>query len=134
MEQRHSGLNALWIIIPTIEGALFAAMVGYYDQSFSPPNFGISGALSRIGIYSYSIYLLHFFVVFRMARFVQYYVMDMSNFYVATLWATACFLLTAMIGSLSYKLVEKRFLRFRRQYVLGPGSSSHGLLKLWTAS
>jgi peptidoglycan/LPS O-acetylase OafA/YrhL len=134
MEQLHPSLISLSIVIPTIEGVLFAALVAYYDQSFSPSNAGVSGALSRIGTYSYSIYLLHFFVVFRMARFVQYYVMDMSNFYVATLWATVCFLLTAMIGSLSYKLVEKRFLRFRRQYVLGPNSSSHGLLKLWTAS
>ena len=81
-------------------------------------NRGVSGFVGRIGSYSYSIYLLHFFVVFQAARFVSEYVMNISNFYLACLWSFGCFLLMMPIGYLSFRFIEAPFLAFRKRYTL----------------
>jgi peptidoglycan/LPS O-acetylase OafA/YrhL len=117
MGAQHPALSVLWIIIPTVEGAFFAFFIAYYDNNFAPTNRGVSAFASRIGAYSYSIYLLHFFLVFRMSRFVHEHIMNISNFYLALSWACVGFLLMIPIGALSYNALEKQFLRFRTRYV-----------------
>ena len=94
----------------------YSALIAYYDTSFQLPATGISGALSKVGNYSYSIYLLHPFVVFRLADIVHRHVMDISNFYVACLWSLAGFALMIPIGFLSYSFIELPFLKLRRKY------------------
>ena len=76
-----------WVVLPTVEGLAYAFGIAWYDSSFAPRPAGVSGFIGRIGEYSYSIYLLHFFVVFYAARIVHTHVMDISNFYVACAWA-----------------------------------------------
>jgi peptidoglycan/LPS O-acetylase OafA/YrhL len=109
--------NPVWIVLPTIEGLAYAALVAYYDSSFAPENRGLSFAIGRIGAYSYSIYLFHFFVVFWMASLIDSY-FGMSNFYVACIWALAGFLLMAPIGYVSYRFLETPWLAFRKPYLL----------------
>jgi peptidoglycan/LPS O-acetylase OafA/YrhL len=77
---------------------------------------GISWAFSKIGEYSYSIYLLHTFFVFQIAEFIQRNVMDISNFYVALAWSFACFTLMIPVAVISFTYVEAPFLRLRRVY------------------
>ncbi|HKB84126.1 MAG TPA: acyltransferase, partial [Burkholderiales bacterium] len=79
--------------------------------------------MGRIGEYSYSIYLLHFFIVFRAARFVHEQVMDISNFYLACLWALVFFFLMMPVGYLSYRFVEAPFLKLRKRYIVAPTGS-----------
>jgi peptidoglycan/LPS O-acetylase OafA/YrhL len=112
--------SRIWIILPTIEGLAYAIGIAWYDSSFSPKNTGVSRFIGRIGAYSYSIYLLHFFVVFRLATFVDQHVMRISNFYVACLWAALCFLLMLPAGYLSFRFVESPFLKLRRSYLKTP--------------
>jgi peptidoglycan/LPS O-acetylase OafA/YrhL len=111
-----SSANSIWIILPTIEGTAYGIAIAYYDSSFSPSRSGLSAAVGWVGTYSYSIYLLHFFVVFRAARFVDTHVMSITNFYLATLWSFVCFVLFVPIAGLSYHIVEVQFLRFRVKY------------------
>jgi peptidoglycan/LPS O-acetylase OafA/YrhL len=117
LEDRPFG-RALWIVWPTIEGACFAAAIAYYDSSYAPRGTGVSGFIAKAGEYSYSIYLLHFFVVFHEARFVERYVMDISNFYVACLWSAVFFAAMVPVGWLSFVCIEAPFLRMRKRYVL----------------
>jgi peptidoglycan/LPS O-acetylase OafA/YrhL len=110
--------SPIWIYLPTIEGIAYAVGIAWYDTSFAPSTSGVSKVIGRLGAYSYSIYLLHFFVVYHEARFVNKHVMDISNFYVATAWALACFVLMLPIGWASFRFIESPFLKLRRRYVV----------------
>ena len=107
--------SAWWIVLPTIEGLCYALAVSWYDGLQHR-----AGAFSRfvasIGTYSYAIYLLHFFVVFELARAVNRWVSLGVD--AAVLASLPAFLLMVPIGYLAYHLVEKRALRFRVNYLV----------------
>ena len=109
--------SPIWVVLPTAEAVAYSTVVAYYDTSFRLPMTGVSWALSKVGDYSYSIYLLHFFFVFDMASFVHQHVMDISNFYVACAWSLAGFALMLPIGFLSFNFFELPFLRLRKRYL-----------------
>jgi peptidoglycan/LPS O-acetylase OafA/YrhL len=109
--------SPVWIILPTVEAIGYSSLVAYYDTTYRPSATGFSWAFSKIGEYSYSIYLIHPFFVFRMANFVQRHVMDISNFYLACAWALLGFSLMIPIGFVSYNYFELPFLRLRKQYI-----------------
>ena len=109
--------SPVWIILPTIEGIAYAICIAWYDNSFAHSASGLSKFFGRIGEYSYSIYLLHFFVVFNAARFVHERIMDISNFYLACLWSLVFFVLMTIPGYLSFRFVEAPFLKLRKHYV-----------------
>jgi peptidoglycan/LPS O-acetylase OafA/YrhL len=115
--------SLVWIVLPTFEGLGYAAAIAYYD-SFSPTRGPVSRFVGRLGAYSYSIYLLHFFVVFRLSAFIHNHVMKLSNFYVACAWAVLCFALMMPLGYLSFRFVEAPFLRLRRNYTVKAHDSS----------
>lgn len=110
--------SRFWIILPTLEGLVYAMAIAWYDRSFTPSGSGISKFIGRLGEYSYSIYLLHFFVVFDIARFVNERIMDISNFYLACLWALLAFILMLIPGYLSFRFIESPFLKLRKSYVI----------------
>jgi peptidoglycan/LPS O-acetylase OafA/YrhL len=115
--------SLFWVILPTIEGIVYAIGIAWYDNSFSHSTSGFSKIVGRIGEYSYSIYLLHFFVVFHAARFVNERLMDISNFYLALLWSLVFFVLMMIPGYLSFRFIEAPFLKLRKRYVKGPHES-----------
>jgi len=108
--------SPIWIILPTIEGFCFSSLIAYYDSTFSPANRGLSWFIGRIGAFSYSIYLFHFFLVFKAAELIDAHVVHLSNFYVASVAALFCFLLMLPIGFLSFHLIEQPFLKLRKGY------------------
>jgi peptidoglycan/LPS O-acetylase OafA/YrhL len=110
--------SPLWIIMPTLEATAYATLIAWYDNSFKLPTTGWSRLLGRVGEFSYSIYLLHFFFVFEAARFINHQVFDLSNFYVACGWSLLAFLLMVPLGYLSFRFVEAPFLKLRVPYVI----------------
>lgn len=117
----------LWILLPTIEGFAYAIGIAWYDNSFSPPTTGVSKFIGHLGEYSYSIYLLHFFVVALAARFVNERIMDISNFYVACLWSAVLFASMIVPGYLSFRFIESPFLRLRKRYMKLPDKASQDI-------
>ena len=109
--------SPLWIFLPTIEGIAYAVGIAWYDNSFRPSTTGFSKFIGRLGEYSYSIYLLHMFIVFRVAQFVNKRIMNISNFYLAVLWAMAFFVFMFIPGYLSFHFIELPFLKLRKPYV-----------------
>ncbi|TPG08120.1 acyltransferase family protein [Sphingomonas oligophenolica] len=107
----------IWIILPTIEAACFASLIGYYDQSTSFQDRGISWLVARAGAYSYSIYLMHLFVVNHMTHLIERYV-NLSNFYVALFWAIPAFFAMLPLGYLSFRFIEAPPLAYRRRYAI----------------
>ena len=110
--------SQIWIYMPTIEGIAYALLIVWYDNSFKHSNGRVSRFIALIGTYSYSIYLLHFFIVFQMPNFINTYIIDISNIHLAMLFSLLCFLLIVPIGYLSYRFIEAPFLKFRTQYIL----------------
>src|SRR5258708_13731889 len=109
--------SPIWIVLPTIEGMAYPISIPWYDNSFSHPASTLSQFIWRIGEYSYSIYLLHFFIVFHASRFVHERIMDISNFYLACLWSLVFFLLMMLPGYVSFRFIEAPFLKLRKPYV-----------------
>lgn len=114
----------LWIGLPTAEGAAYAALIAYYEKSFRMTADGFSGFVGKIGEWSYSFYLLHFFVVAGMARGIDRHVIALDNFYLALLFALPCFLVMAGAAGLSYRWFETPFLRKRVRYLRGEEAAS----------
>lgn len=110
--------SAAWIFIPTVEGLVYGALIAWYDTHMGGrPGGRVSAFVGLLGSWSYSIYLLHFFVVFQMAAFVHERIMDISDIRLALPWALVGFVLMMPAGYLSFRLVEAPFLRLRRRYV-----------------
>ncbi len=109
--------SAIWIVLPLVEGLAYALLIAWYDTSFSPVNKGFSKLLGKVGEYSYSIYLFHFFGVFNAARFIHEEVMDLSNFYVACAASLIAFSAMTPFGYFSFRFIEAPFLQLRRPYV-----------------
>ena len=109
---------ALWIVLPTIEGFSYALLIAWYDNSLTPPQNLFGRVLASVGSYSYSIYLLHFFVVFKMSRFALQHIPMMKNFYVALPASWLALLCLWPVGYLSFRYIEAPFLRLRRKYIV----------------
>ncbi|MFZ5572683.1 MAG: acyltransferase family protein [Thermodesulfobacteriota bacterium] len=108
----------IWVFLPAVEGLAYAVLISWYDNTFRHSNHFFSKWLARIGTYSYSIYLLHFFIVFTMAEFIHTRLLPLSNFYLAVGAAAVCFLMMIPVGALSYRFIETPFLQLRKQYIL----------------
>lgn len=109
--------SILWVFMPAIEGVFYAMMIAWYDNSFSHSTNRVSNFISTVGTYSYSIYLLHFFVVFNLAHFINKNIIEINNFYLALMFSTLCFFMMVPLGYLSYRFIESPFLKFRTQYI-----------------
>ncbi len=118
----------LWIVMPTIEALFFSSLIAYYDTSFAFTDRGLSGVVAKVGAYSYSIYLTHFFYVFWMGQ-AFFSLFQTRNFYFATLAGLVCFAFAALLASFSYRYVELPFLQLRRKYVAEDAATVGGALR-----
>ena len=117
LQPAYPSPSLLWIVLPTLEGAAFCALIAWYDNSFAHRTNALSRLFALLGEYSYSIYLLHFFFVFAVAQWIHIHVIDLSNFYVALPVSLLAFLAMIPIAYLSMRFVERPFLRLRRRYI-----------------
>jgi rhamnosyltransferase len=118
----------IWIILPTVEALFFSSLIAYYDTSFVLRDSGLSALIAKIGAYSYSIYLTHYFYVFWLGD-VFFSLFQTRNFYAAVLGGLVCFLFAAALASFSYRYVELPFLQLRRKYVTDALEAPQGALK-----
>jgi len=110
--------SALWVIMTTIEGLAYGALIAWYDNSFSHSTGRVSKFIASIGIYSYSIYLLHFFFYSSMAAAIDHWVVELSNVYISLIFAVPAFLVMVFVGFLSFRFIETPFLKFRSSYFI----------------
>ena len=109
--------SPLWIVIPAIEAITYASFIAWYDNaSFKLPA-SLDRALARIGEWSFSIYLLHFFPAVALRNYFWTTDGTGNNFYVAWIGANVAFVCFLPVAALSYKYFEKRFLVYRRPYL-----------------
>jgi len=109
----------IWIWIPLAEAVAYGLLIAYYDTTFRPPRTGVSGLLGKIGEWSFSIYLLHRFLVAPMKSFLVAQGIAFDSFYEMLLYSLPCFALTCLVSWITYEQFEKRFLKRRRPYLAG---------------
>lgn len=105
----------IWVVLPTIEAISFSLLISWYDNTYSPTGY-FSDFIAKIGFYSYGIYLMHFFFVFKMAKFINEHILPLDNFYVAWAVALPCFLLMIIPAWLVFHLIERPIQRFKPAY------------------
>ncbi len=115
---QRTDMSSWWVFITTIEGVFYGLTVAWYDTSFQHSTGRASRFAAMVGRYSYSIYLLHTFVVFRLAEFVDRHVLSLDNAPLALLAAFVCLVLFLPVAALSYKLIETPFLKRRLGYTV----------------
>lgn len=109
--------HPVWILLPTLEGIGYIAIIVWYDHRKAGYSGMVSRFVARIGTWSYSIYLLHFFVVHRLANWFDRQWPDLSNIYISMLCAPFAFLLVLPLAAFSYHFIEAPFLKLRRRYL-----------------
>jgi peptidoglycan/LPS O-acetylase OafA/YrhL len=112
-----SGTSWLWLVWPTIEGTAWAALVlGYVGAGLRLPAV-VSWALVRTGEMSFSIYLLHRLILATIPKVTLDGAWDMQ-----VLREMVVFVLpvTLAISAISFRFIERPFLRRRRRYSEAP--------------
>ena len=102
---------------PTLEGLLWAAFVIGYVDAANAANGRWSRVVAGIGAISYSIYLVHFIVIWMLVRYDLSFAFT-GHFAIDALLETGLIALplTLAVASLSYRFVELPFLRLRGRY------------------
>jgi peptidoglycan/LPS O-acetylase OafA/YrhL len=108
----------LWIFQLDVEAIFWALLIVWYDSQRTSDHF-LSRFIANIGQWSYSIYLLHSFIIFDFssASWIDGHVMDISNPYMKLIAAFVTFLFFLPLAKLSYNFIELPFLRFRKPYL-----------------
>jgi peptidoglycan/LPS O-acetylase OafA/YrhL len=106
----------VWIFQLTVEGLLYSILIAFYDQKTLPEN-KLTLGIAKIGQISYSIYLLHVFVIFSIPKFIDQNFLDISNSYLKLLSAFVFFICFLPIAAISYKYIESPFFKYRRVYI-----------------
>lgn len=108
--------SPIWIIMPTIEGLAYAFLIAWYDNSFQHGTGIVSRTVAKVGECSYSIYLLHVFVVFALASRIDG-IYELPSTEAAMLLSIPAFLAIVPFAYLSYRFIELPFLRYRVRYI-----------------
>lgn len=114
--QGYPSPSPIWIVHPTILAVTIAGLIAWYDRSFSMKNSGLSGVIATIGACSYSIYLLHFFVVFELVGWIDAHVLALTDFPLVLAASLVSFVCFVPVANLSYRYIELPPLRYRTRY------------------
>lgn len=112
---RYPSPSYIWIILPTFEALCCSIVIAWFGESFTLEG-RVARLVEKLGFYSYGIYLLHFFFVFRVSQFVSSEIMPLDNFYVALAWSIPAFVLMLVPAVVAYHAIEAPFQRFKPVY------------------
>ena len=119
----HNGTpspSPLWIFIPTIEAITWGSLIACYDgATFKMPAW-LDRSLAKVGEWSYSIYLLHFFPMVLLRNIFWDSSGSSSYFFIALAIGTLAFIAFLPVAGLSYTYFERRFLVYRKRYLREP--------------
>jgi len=110
--------SGLWVVIPTIEGITYALVIAWYDGARPGLPAVVDRYLALVGDLSFSIYLLHPFVIGWMADHLARVGAPSTHFGVAVLLSWVALMAMLPIAGGSYFLYEKRFLDLKVSYMV----------------
>lgn len=109
--------HPVWVVLSTLEGVFYASLIAWYDALSQGMKGRAAKALALVGRCSYSIYLLHFFVVFRVSQWLHAQVVALDNLYLAMLLSIPAFALLVPFAYVSFRFIESPFLKLRKGYL-----------------
>ena len=127
----YNGMGG-WVVVskwkigwPPVEGAMWASFIVTYLSAGRHLPYAIAGLTSKLGEISYSLYLLHFTVIFLVINR-HMWVRLTGNGYDDALLTTALVVLPISIALaiLTYHTVELPFLRLRPKYISPLGETA----------
>lgn len=122
MQPAYPSPSPVWIYLTLIEGIAYASVIAWYDTRHRDSTHWLARGVALIGTYSYSLYLLHFFVVFRLPVWINDHLFPLTGPYALLMAAVPSFLLLVPAGWASFRFIEAPFLRYRKPYVTTPGA------------
>jgi len=106
-----------WLGLCTLEGLAYASLIRWYDQRATNRSPGLmSRAIAQIGQWAYGIYLLHYFFVFDLARWIDQHLIRLESPEKAAVMALPAFLLMLPLAALTHRFIELPCMRLRRRY------------------
>lgn len=107
-----------WLIIERlILAILFAFIIA--EQNFAKHSFfkfSKFKLMSKLGIYTYGLYCLHFIAVKTVDDLIEKLSLNTSSFFASMAACAAALLISIVIGLLSYHLFEKYFLNLKNKF------------------
>lgn len=123
----HNMTAGWWVVWPLVEGLAWAGVVMSYMYCRIPIPDAIDKGLSKLGEYSFSIYVVHMFVVVIVAKRIGLLGLSSNPAIDATLSALILGLPpTILVAALTHAVIEKPFLSFRKVYVRPDASAAKG--------
>ena len=119
--------HPLWIVWTTVEGLLWAGvLLSYLNARLALPR-SAERVIAALGATSFSIYVMHNLVIAVLKRHVGLLPIGADTFTQAV-WTGLLVALPAVVAlaGVTYFLVERPFLGFRRRYVVDPAARPPG--------
>jgi peptidoglycan/LPS O-acetylase OafA/YrhL len=116
--------SPLWIFIPTAEAITWGSLIAFYEgATFRLPGW-LDRTLAKVGEWSYSIYLLHFFPIVLMRHLFWERSGSADDFFPALVVANLAFIAFLPVAAASYLWFERRFLVYRKPYLRAPAQEA----------
>lgn len=107
----HINLNWFSLVEPTIFGIMFMLII-FFAINNKIILYKSGGIISKLGVYTYGLYLYHTIFVNLMIKIFQNTSLEYKN----TLVATSSLALTILVSFLSYEIFEKQFLKLKKYF------------------
>jgi peptidoglycan/LPS O-acetylase OafA/YrhL len=104
------------LIEPTIFGISFSAIIFLIASGQNRIRIGDNNLLSRLGIFTYGLYLFHTIVINLLVRIFQKLNFSLDLAMNAIIFSIIAFLITVLVSVLSYHLFEKQFLKLKKYF------------------
>lgn len=112
--------SSVWLYHPTLEGLAYSTAIAWYDTSFQHSHNLLSKFIALIGQCSYSIYLLHMFIVFDLSKFIHAHIIALDNEITTMLAGAICIVVLTPIWYLFWRFVELPPMKYRTNYLKDP--------------
>jgi peptidoglycan/LPS O-acetylase OafA/YrhL len=116
------------IVRPSVLAPVFAAFLLLCTVSRPRVRIGETSILSKLGVISYGLYLFHTVVINGLNSILQSAALPMTAIPGAVAFAAACFTGTVLVSALSYRFIERPFLKLKALFSKHPVAEATPLL------
>lgn len=113
---QFAGSEAAFILLTSLMGMLFSALIFIILPGDSPIKIKEGNILSRLGMYTYGLYLYHVLVIIALQRIFTRGGWEINTATGAIAFVCIALLLSVISSYLSYHLFEKHFLKLKKYF------------------
>lgn len=101
---------------PTIYGVFFSLIIFLIASGQNRFRIGDNNILSRLGIFTYGLYLFHTIIINLLGRISQKLNFSLDQLLYAIIFSVVAFFITVLVSVLSYYMFEKQFLKLKKYF------------------